>query len=780
MAGELYINSTLVDIDQSIPFPLTFNISDIKDLSSRKGNKSKTITLPGTRVNHQLMTNVFLLTASEKISTTTSGIVNFDPSVKATCQYYNNGLLEFNGIAQLMECKLNNGTWSFEITMVSDTIDYIAQLKKVKVNELDFAEYQHNLTLADQQNTWKGFNQINGVLTPIKTGGDWDGVGYYYGLIDYGYSRPTPDTFAVDNIPVQTFVYGILKKIFEFAGITWSSNFLESQRFKRLLLAYYGGALPTITVGDSLNDSATTTENNNSGGNIINSTIQSLVDPNDQPLNFIAYPNTNLFDNYDATVVTDPSSQVLTTLPLKFRASSTGLFAVNYFGTHDLDISSTSPAGNKFWATQAMTLFIKKNNIVIDQSTIYSNVFIQESLPIATTSFSFNISRTINMSINDELTFTIRFNSDLMKLSTPIYVNYPITINVTSTGANLNVIKSQQSLTPGSTIDLNPFLPDMTCDVFLKGIITAFNLYLKPDANNPTILEIEPLADFYNGSDKALDWTYLVDKSKEIKVTPTINFASKDYNFMFESEDDYWNTQYVNAFVEQYGSFTLSSQSQYATDTTDMKLPFGQHPLALIDTTNLIVPRFYQVNFDEFGNGQIVLKKGKSFIVQLGEMREANWIHRNESGIDIPQLTYPYVGHLDDIDAPTFDFNFGVPEVVYYPATTYTSNNLFEYHETFIKEIVSRFGKMLTLYATIDSDIINRLDFRNLINIDAVVYRLQKINDYDSGKGQSTLVELIRIIEGESAGKIIESNYRVTQNGIVRREQSNLNKRITE
>jgi hypothetical protein len=211
-----------------------------------------------------------------------------------------------------------------------------------------------------------------------------------------------------------------------------------------------------------------------------------------------------------------------------------------------------------------------------------------------------------------------------------------------------------------------------------------------------------------------------------------------------------------------------------------MKLPFGQHPLGLIDSTNLIVPRFYQVNFDEFGNGQIVLKKGKSFIVQLGEMRVGNWIHRNELGVDIPQTIYPYVGHLDDIDAPTFDFNFGVPEVVYYPATIYTSNNLYQYHETFIKEIVSRFGKMLTLYATIDSDIINKLDFRNLINIDAVVYRLQKINDYDSGKGQSTLVELIRIIEGESAGTIEPPSHRITENGIVRREQSNINKRIIE
>jgi hypothetical protein len=107
-------------------------------------------------------------------------------------------------------------------------------------------------------------------------------------------------------------------------------------------------------------------------------------------------------------------------------------------------------------------------------------------------------------------------------------------------------------------------------------------------------------------------------------------------------------------------------------------------------------------------------------------MRTGDWIHRNESGLNFPQINYPYVGHLDDIDNPTFDFNFGVPEVVYYPATIYTNINLYSFHETFIKEIVSRFGKMLTCFATLNADDINKLDFRNLINIDAVIYRLQK------------------------------------------------------
>ena len=88
MAGELFINDRLVDLDQSIPFPLTFNISDIKDLTARKGNKSKTIKLPGTRRNHELLLSVFTLSSIDKLTDSNSNIVDFDPSIKATARYY--------------------------------------------------------------------------------------------------------------------------------------------------------------------------------------------------------------------------------------------------------------------------------------------------------------------------------------------------------------------------------------------------------------------------------------------------------------------------------------------------------------------------------------------------------------------------------------------------------------------------------------------------------------------------------------------------------------------
>jgi hypothetical protein len=738
MAGELYINDRLIDIDQALPFPLTFNIADIRDVSARKGNKSKTITVPGTNSNSAIFRSIFLLTYSDDTTDTNSAILDFDPSVKATARYYNNGILEFNGIAQLQECKLINGTWSFDLTLVSDTIDYISRMNKVKINELDFSEFNHALTKVNQFETWNGFNQINGVSTSIKTGSDWDGVGYYYGLIDYGYPRTASDKFNCDQIPPQLFVYTILKKLFEYAGITWSSNFFESQRFKKLLTAYFGGNFPTITPAQQTNDSVYSNELNNASGFIVNGST------NQQGFGgSVTFPDANLSDVVDVTVTSDPIAQTVTNSPFLINAGTTGMYTVEYKGNHQLDIKFNNTTLNFF--NVRLNLLIIKNGTVIATDVIYQDSIVSLSGDYSN-NFTFNYTRQINCTINDQVRFGVTL---VVEAGLSVGVdNLTRTIELNSTGTQVNFLKTIQELVPGGTVAIGSFLPDMTGDVFLKGLITMFNLMVKPATDNPSVLEIEPLSEFYTSSQDALDWTQLVDYSKELNVQPTINYASKEYNFNFKQDGDYWNGQYQNEFLDNYGEFQILSQSQYATQVTNMTLPFSQKPL-VEGHPSLIIPASYQVNFDSAGNGQVVPKKGSAFIVYVGELRNATWKYHDEFNNQHNLTQYPYVGHLDDIDHPTSDLNYGVPQTVYYPATVYTNNNLLQYHNTFIQELVSRYGKLLTCYAKIDTSIINTLDFRNLININGVVYRLQKISDYDSTKERTTQIELLRLIQGE-------------------------------
>jgi hypothetical protein len=542
-----------------------------------------------------------------------------------------------------------------------------------------------------------------------------------------------------------------LTRAFNYCGISWNSRFIESQRFKRMLMAYPGGDLPTIDSTQANNDSLFSTENNNVGaGTIINTNVSSYSYGG--PIWLLN--NLNSVDIMEVTVTQDNLNQAQSSSPLLFVAASSGLFNVHYYGDHDLTFTDNQGLAVAMYGNYRLELLVYKNNILISFDTIYSGALDGQATG-HTESFNFDYSRQINLLINDTLSFEVRYI-----LLAPVILGGAVGMNglrtqIVSNTAELDILKQPQTLTAGGTVSLGVFLPDMTCDVFFKGLVTAFNLYVKPSVTDPTILEIEPLADFYRSSGDAIDWTYKIDRSKEIQIEPTINFSAKNYKFNFETDDDYWNGRYFDDVQEQYGSFIVESQSQFATNETNFKLPFSQKVLSTIpDTspstfTDLTVPRAFQIKFNEDGTSLVERKKGKPFLVQLGGLRTGDWIHVDENGTPFNETSYPYVGHLDNLDSPSFDFNFGVPDYVFWSTPTYPTNNLYLYHEKFIKELISRFGKKVTCSVMLRPSDINSLDFRNLINIDGVVYRLLKVSDYQSGKNTSTVVELIRIIEGE-------------------------------
>lgn len=741
---ELYINGILVDLNEKIPFPLTYAISDIKDISSRKGNNSKTIALPGTATNVQLMANVFSLSATAGAPIT---FMNFDPSVKATARYYNDGVLEFNGVCQLQECIQNDGNWIFNIVLISETIDYIGRLKDIKINALDWSEYNHAFTYANQQDSWNGTIVRNGAPFTNGLGTDWYGLGYYYGLVDYGYQRTATATFGVEHIPPHVFCYDVLKRSFDSAGITWDSAFFESQRFKRLLMAYPGGVLPQITPEQAALDSAFTSENNDADGFVMNATSATG--------NFWINPFT-AFNIYDSSIVADPSGQIQSASPMTFVPSSEGLFAVKYQGDHEITISTN--AGVLVWGNYRVSLVVRKNG-VIDSTTTLTEGAITPGVASMAVTYSFDVLPSINLTFSDVLDARLRL--DVWDGQIAGFGN--ISVQIESLGAILNVEKQPQSLTPGSTLNIATLIPDMTADVFFKGLINMFNLYVKPNDTDPSILEIEPLVDFYEGTDTALDWTSKLDRSQDIKVTPTINFASKEYRFSFEKDDDYWSKRYADDTLMEYGNNSVSSGTAFSQNVTEIKLPFSQKPLVRIPDgegfTDLIIPCAYQMKTESNGVSQIVEKTCKPFIVQLiagdvGTLEEGDWVHVDEYDVPHSQTKYPYVGHLDSLLDPSFDLMWGVPQYVFYSTgevTLYTTLNLYSYHERFIREIISRYGKQLTAKIQLQSKDIGELNFKKLIQIDGVMFRLQKVSNYDSGKNMSTESEFIRLTEAESA-----------------------------
>ena len=757
---ELYINDQRVDLSKAIPFPLTYQISDIKDLSARKGASSKTITLPGSRINSNIMVTVFSLTTSDSDSPVT--VANFDPSRKASARYYQDGILQFEGICKLNECIKKNGVWTFNIVLFAEQIDVVGLLKNFKIRELGWSEYNHNLTALNQTNSWSGIIQKNAVDYDNYSGTEWLGEGYYYGLIDYGFDRASAEHFKVDQIPPQVFIKSIVDKMFLAIGVEYESSFFESQQFKKLLMAYEGGVLPQIDAVSSAFTSIETDQIGNPASYLFDSQGWLTINSGSAPNTWTVAGQPNITTTYTSDVGTavDPSGQIQTNDPLMFVASASGDYNLNYSGQHDvnLDFTITNSDGSPVIDTSvSMYWNVYINNVLYQGGTLFSNQTFGGSSLTNSFTASFDLTVDLSLDVSDVVEFRLNSSTTNQRIvdTTATAMNY--SYNVTPTLCALDITYEQQVVQPGANINIKQFLPDMDCFTFFKGLVTMFNLYTKPVIGEPMKLSIDPLNSFYNGSNNALNWTQLIDNSKDVKVTPTVNFASKEYAFEFMDDKDYFNERYREDVTKQYGAKSLISGSQFSKGTTKLKLPFSNKILGEIPTTNLIVPRNFQVKTDDSGISEITPKRGKPFIVQVkagvvGTLQSGDWFHVNELDVPTALTEYPYVGHLDDLDTPTFDLQFEIPSFVYYQFTAgmnYTTNNLYGFHEKFLRELVDRNGKMLSCSLRLNADTINKLDFGDLINIDGVVYRLQKVSEYNSNDNNSTKTELIRLIEGE-------------------------------
>jgi hypothetical protein len=752
MDTELYINGQLVQLAERPTFPFSFSIAELSDLSKRSGASSKTITLPGTSINQALFNSIFQLTSVQNPNGQQSTLIDFDPTIKAPAQVYQNGLLQFNGTAQLLSCKKNGGFWTFEITLVSEIIDYVAKMGEFKINELDYSEYDHALILSNVTETWAGYNQINGTTQAINSGGNWDGIGYYYGLIDYGFTRVNANTFGIEQFPLQVFCYGIMQKIFAKVGLTWESAFLESELFKRLAIAYQGGELPTVSPAQADNDSALNIEIA-AGAYILEGQqvggVQQ-IDNNGTPEYVPSFGTATFTDAIDIFINQDLRSQMVGEVPALFRAAVRGLFNFHYYGRHvinlDFDLQGATIVGVN--ATYTLQAIIYKNNTVISTENVYTGPITSTSLSQSFT-IDFDYSRQINLLINDEIRVNVRLvmaftGIDLASFSGQ---NISYSVNVSSIDTYVNFEKAVAQIVPGSTVYLSAILPDMSAADFFNGFVKMFNLLVSPDKFEPTKLLIEPLIEYYKPSNEALIVTHKLDESEQVEVVPSANIASKRYQFLWQKDDDYFNVDYFNKFAEQFGSFELVNDSQLANSTTTYQLPFAQKLMANIPFddstyTGLIVPRNFTVN-----NGSVVPKKGKPFIVQVGRTELAEFKVIDEVNITNTFAEYPYVGHLDRITNPTFDLNFGVPDVLYWDGATLPQANLYQYHEQFLKELVSRYGRIVKCSMRWNEADIYSLDFRYLLNLDGVLYRLQKIQDYNPTNDNSTKTELLKYIQ---------------------------------
>jgi hypothetical protein len=249
MNSRLVVNGYEIDLSDNIAVPLNLSITDIKEPEKRKRSFSKTLTLEGTSNNMAF----FIAAYSLDINILESTNIQFTPNLRYDCEFFKNDLRIFKGKFKLNEVKILNGNYSFDCNLISETVDIFAKLKDKKLNELNWAEYNHTLTRTNVIKSWSEGIKLN-TVDNRNFGSDTRGYqpksyGYIYPLVDYGYNMVSnsPLNFRINQLYPFIYVKEAVKKCLDFAlegtniEVDYTTDFFTNTNMQKLIYGFGGG-----------------------------------------------------------------------------------------------------------------------------------------------------------------------------------------------------------------------------------------------------------------------------------------------------------------------------------------------------------------------------------------------------------------------------------------------------------------------------------------------------------------------------------------------------------
>jgi hypothetical protein len=482
------------------------------------------------------------------------------------------------------------------------------------------------------------------------------------------------------------YVKEYLEKIIAGTNYTWDFPLLETDLMKRLIIPCNQRILTKLTNTAFRGDPTPATYNNPTYINITPITLGS----------FTSSGNTVFTYNSATAITTDIDCRI--------------------FGIINSVISGT---------TATLTLY--KNAAILKQQTV--------GVPVTPIPFNVDLSVTgITFNLNDTLYVTITSNvTQLQQL-----------------GGNLELTKTTASNEPinlGEQISINDAIPRgvFQRDFFIS-ICKMFNLYVYDDQFDENKLHIKPYIDFYDGS--VQDWTNKVDRSKAWSIKPMSEINSRYYQFKYKSDNDYYNENYRKRYNEGYGDRIYDTEFDFVNNTSSTELIFAASVLYQATETDKIYPAIYKKSNENAAEDSI------DFVIRIMQAQKitgrANWKIEN-GNTNLGTLTaYGYAGHLyfNSSFVPINDINFGAVYEVFFSTTSYPATNLFSaYYSDYMSEITDKDSKLLTCQALLNSLDILQLDFSKMVWIDGVLFRINKVLNYNPMNYTTTKVELLKVIQ---------------------------------
>ena len=531
------------------------------------------------------------------------------------------------------------------------------------------------------------FSAYNHVYNVANIKASWDtiaGTGYYYPLIDYGNVSTDKINFQVGAYRPALYVSEYLQKIFAGTDYTYTLDLLSGdQELFNKLIIPHNQKALTKITGN-LNVATRTTELEITGTRAV------------------------AFDTITGSgLVVSGGGSIFT---------YTGATSINLKMQYTFGGDSTSGTFN-----------IYKNSTIVYSSNFIGGFGIDEEFELL-------------MNTNDAIVF--RFTNTAPNRDDP-----PITL----TEAQVSFFSD--ALIPvnvayGDALVINDTIPRgvFQRDFFLS-IVKMFNLYVYEDTWDDKKIIIKPYINFYPDSyANALDWSNKIDRSKPLSIKPMSELNARYFNYKYMQDNDFYNENYTKKYNEGYGDRIYDTEFDFSKETDSVELIFAASVLYQKVSTDKIYPAIYKVSDNN------TKENSMDSVIRILQAKKitGRTSYNILNGVSVVDTitTYGYGGHLNDPFTPTNDINFGAPFELQFTANTYPTKNLFNaYHSQYIAEITSKDSKLLTCSALLNTIDINDLDFSKYIWIDGVLFRLNKVENYNPMEYNTTKISLLKVIE---------------------------------
>ena len=719
-----------LDLFNEEEFLLDISAIESGDIGKVFGISSQTFALPPTKTNDEYFGNLYDLGSAGEVA-----FIKTQP-----CQVINDGQAIFTGRLYLESVVTNQrGDTIYNVVVTNETVDFKFAIEGLTFGDLDWSDYDHNLTYGNVTSSWDDSLFSGEVVYPLVEYGNKE-KDTQSSLLKSGGDSNTftnADTpLRLDQFKPAVRLRTVMDKIFETAGYTYTSSLFEDS---------YMDSVYVLATKDA-----------EEGATTLNPISQSMY----------AYKNGAVQDQ--AFTVADGDFKV--TFPTEEYDNADRYASSTFTAAEDGKYNFSGQLGC-FFSTGSGTSF------ALFRKQVELNLYINGSPSTVPTAY-FNLSN-----YKDGQTATLNYNftniqldsGDTVELYASLFhdnATFAVLAFKGGIGANqkttsyFQMYQGPSTLIGGNVNVGGSFMPEDSVLEFLNGVIQKFNLVIEPLSEEKKTLQVETFNDWVDKG-SVVDWTDKVDRSVKWEVRHPMQGEARNIYFSDVEDEDSANQYAINKLGKVYGEFLYQSESDLADGERNIGTYFAPTPMKYIEgTTSFIVPRIYLL---EEGRKQsfsfkprllhFVEKKDVDDLTGVsGSVNTSNeYYFEDESGNVRTQTEYPVFHHNEALPADrktTRDLHFGNRGHWSYHQSFVNAQTIrdavYEYWSFYINELYDIDARLLTCNVYLEPHEIADIALNDSIFIDGHYYRINKISGANLTKPQSTKVELLKTLPRKS------------------------------